>query len=130
MRAVDPGDGGRRHAEIQMIGHGIGVARLRLGTAALLLDLAKSGFNFPPRAIIFNNLRDGEVQVRGDQGDPLGRAEDPHHAHPAPQGLEHHHTVDRHDRAQLAIQVQRIRLRIRPQRGGQRLREKRGQAQL
>ncbi|WP_295580590.1 AAA family ATPase, partial [uncultured Lamprocystis sp.] len=26
MRAIDPSDGGRRHAEIQMIGHGIGVA--------------------------------------------------------------------------------------------------------
>jgi len=23
MRAIDPGDGGRRHAEIQMVGHGI-----------------------------------------------------------------------------------------------------------
>ena len=59
MRAVDPGDGGRRHAEIQMIGHGIGIAGWRLGTADLLLDFSKSGFNFPARAIVFNNLCDG-----------------------------------------------------------------------
>ena len=46
MRTVDPGHGRRRHAEIQMIGHRIGVAGLRLGTADFLLDLAESGFNF------------------------------------------------------------------------------------
>ena len=75
MRAVDPGDSGRRHAEIQVIGHGIGIAGLRLGTADLLLDLAKSGFNFPARAIIFNNLRNGEVRRPiGWCGTPTPRA--------------------------------------------------------
>jgi len=32
---------------MQVIGHGIGVARLRLGTTDLLLDLAESGFDTP-----------------------------------------------------------------------------------
>jgi hypothetical protein len=53
MRTLDPGDG-RRHAEMQMIGHGIGVARLHLGTADLLLDLAKSGFDTPSQKSAVN----------------------------------------------------------------------------
>jgi len=36
-----------RHAEIQMIGHRIGRAGLRLGAADLLLDLAETGFDIP-----------------------------------------------------------------------------------
>ncbi len=63
MGTVDPGDGRRCHAEIQMIGHGIRVARLRLRTTDLLFDFAKSGLDFPARPIIFDNLRDREGRI-------------------------------------------------------------------
>jgi hypothetical protein len=56
---VDPSDGGGHHAEVQMVGDRIGVAGLRLGTADLLLDFSKSGFDFPARAVNFNYLRNG-----------------------------------------------------------------------
>jgi hypothetical protein len=46
---VEPGDGGGRHAEIEVVGHRIGGAGLRLGTADLLFDFSESGFDIPLR---------------------------------------------------------------------------------
>jgi hypothetical protein len=40
---VDSGDGGGHHAELEMVGDLIGGARLRMGTADILLDLSESG---------------------------------------------------------------------------------------
>lgn len=48
---VDPGDSGGHHAELEMVGDGIGVARLRLCATYLLLDFSESGFDFPASAI-------------------------------------------------------------------------------
>ena len=45
VRAIDPGNRGRHHAEVQVIGHCIRSACLRLGAADLLLDFAKAGFD-------------------------------------------------------------------------------------
>ena len=47
MRGVDPGDGRCRHAEMQMIGHRVGIAGLRVGAADFLLDLATAGLDIP-----------------------------------------------------------------------------------
>jgi hypothetical protein len=47
MGGVDPGDGGCRHAEMQMIDHRVGVAGLGVGAANLLLDLAETGLDTP-----------------------------------------------------------------------------------
>ena len=47
MLGVDPGDGGGRHTEIQMIEHRIGIAGLGMGAADLLLDLSETGLDIP-----------------------------------------------------------------------------------
>jgi hypothetical protein len=44
---IQPGDGGGRHTEIEMVGDRIEGAGLRLGTADLLFDFSESGFDFP-----------------------------------------------------------------------------------
>jgi hypothetical protein len=44
---VDPGQRGRHQAEVQMIGHGVGGARLCLGATDVLLDLLEAGFDTP-----------------------------------------------------------------------------------
>jgi hypothetical protein len=46
---VEPGDGGGRHAEIEVVGNRIGGAGLRLGTADLLFEFSESGFDTPSR---------------------------------------------------------------------------------
>jgi hypothetical protein len=47
MRSIDPGDGGCRHAEMQMIDHRVGIAGLGVGAADLLFDFAESGLDTP-----------------------------------------------------------------------------------
>lgn len=39
LGSVEPGDGGGRQAELQMVGHGLGVAGLRLGATGTLAVL-------------------------------------------------------------------------------------------
>ena len=52
---IYPGDGGGHHTEMQVVDHGLGVAALTFLAADVLLELFKSGFDFPPRAIMANS---------------------------------------------------------------------------
>ena len=69
MRRVDPSNGGGYHAEVQVIGHRVGVAGLGVGAADLLLDLSETGLDFPPGGIVFDDLLDAEIATRGHQRD-------------------------------------------------------------
>jgi len=105
MLGVDPNDGGCCHAEVQMIGDCVGVAGLGVSAADLLFDLSETGLDFPPGGIIFDDLLDAEIEIRGHQRDPLGLAIDPHDAHTATQGLEHHDPLGGFHLAQGAVDM-------------------------
>jgi hypothetical protein len=77
MRRVDPGNGRRSHAEVQVIADRVRIACLGIGTPDLLFDFPEAGFDFPARRIMFHDLLDAEREVRGHQGDPLRLAADP-----------------------------------------------------
>ena len=47
MRRIDPSDGRRSHAEVQVVVDRIRVAGLGIGAADLLFDLPEAGFDTP-----------------------------------------------------------------------------------
>ena len=108
MLGINPGDGSCRHAEVEMVGHRVGTSSLRVGAADLLLELAKTGLDFPPGGIIFDDLLDAQIQIRGHQRDPLCPAIDPYHPHRATQGLEHHEPIGGLRLAQGAVHMHRV----------------------
>jgi len=99
MLSIDPSDRGSRHAEMQMDGHGIGIARLCGGAADLLLDLSEAGFDVPTTRIMLDDLLDAERQIRSHQRSPLAFAVNPDHTNATTQCLERDDSIDGHDLA-------------------------------
>ena len=55
----------------------MGITGLALATANLLFDFLETGFDFPPRTIVLDDLFNGQVQVSRKESNPLGFTKDP-----------------------------------------------------
>ena len=104
---IDPRHGSRHPTKIQVIGHRMGVARLAFGAADLLLDLFESGFDFPPRAVKFDDLLDRKRQIGGEESDPPAFTKDPHDADLAAKVFQHDDLIIGEHLALLALEKNR-----------------------
>ena len=60
---VDPSYRSGHHAKVQMVADGIRMPDLRLGTSDIALELFESRFDFPPGAIVLDDLLDAKACV-------------------------------------------------------------------
>lgn len=90
---INPGQGGGHQAELEMIGDRIGGTGLAAGAADLLFDLIEACLDLPAGAIVFDDLRHREVQVRSEEDHPLGFAKNPDDSHGAPQIFKHENLI-------------------------------------
>ena len=60
---IDPGNGGRHHGKVQVIYDGMGIAGLALIAADVLFDLFETGFDFPPCAIVLDDLFGSQIDI-------------------------------------------------------------------
>ena len=88
---IDPCNGSCHHREVNVIGDGMGIARLTFATANVLLDFLETGFDFPPSTIVLDDLFNRQIQASRKEGNPLCFTKDPDHADRAFERLEHEH---------------------------------------
>jgi len=67
---IDP-NGGCHHGKVHVIHDCIGIAGLAFAAPGVLFDLFETGFNFPPCAIVLDDLRGGQIEISREKGDPL-----------------------------------------------------------
>lgn len=60
---MDPGQRYGHHAELQMIGDGMGVSSLAVGATGVLLEFCIAGLDFPARPIPRNDLLHGLFEL-------------------------------------------------------------------
>ena len=104
---VNPRERGGHHREIEMIGHGMGVTCLATGAADFLLNFLKSGFNFPPRAVDFDDLLEREIEIGRKESEPSVFSEDPDDAHRAAEIFEHQPLIIGHHNPLFAVERDR-----------------------
>ena len=100
---IDPGNGGCHHGKVHVIHDCIGIAGLAFAAPDVLFDLFATGFNFPPCAIVLDDLRGGQIEISREKGDPLRFTKDPDYPHRALEGLEHDYLCGGHDLAVTSI---------------------------
>ena len=100
---VDPGNGGRHDEKVHMVHDRIGIAGLGFAAPDVLFNFFETGFNFPPCAIVLDDLRGGQVEISREKGDPLRFTKDLDYPHGALDGLEHDHFCGGHDLAVTSI---------------------------
>ena len=105
--SINPRNCGGHHTEIEMIGHGMGVPCLTTRATNFLFDLLESGFNFPTRAVYFDDLLDRKIKVGGKQSHPSSFTEDPNDANLATEVFEHHTLIIRHHLTLFAVEKDR-----------------------
>ncbi|HUT71672.1 MAG TPA: hypothetical protein VMW89_13445, partial [Desulfatiglandales bacterium] len=54
--SIDPGNGGCHHGKVDVIDHGMGITGLAFAAPDVLFDLFETGFDFPPCAIVLDDL--------------------------------------------------------------------------
>ena len=101
---IDPCNGSCHHREVNVIVDGMGIARLGFATANVLLDFLETGFDFPPGAIVLDDLFNRQMQVSRKEGNPLCFTKDPDHADRAFERLEHDHRCRGHHLAVMSIE--------------------------
>jgi len=74
---IDPGNGSCHHGKVDAVDHCMGITGLALAAANLLFDFLETGFDFPPRTIVPDDLFNGQVQVSRKEGNPLCFTKDP-----------------------------------------------------
>ena len=100
---IDPGNGGCHHGKVHVIHDCIGIAGLAFAAPDVLFDLFETGFNFPPCAIVLDDLCGGQIEISREKGDPLCFTKDPDYPHRALEGLEHDHFCGGRDLAVTSI---------------------------
>ena len=68
---IDPCNGSCHHREVNVIGDGMGIARLGFATANVLLHFLETGFDVPRSAIALDDLFNRQIQVSRKEGNPL-----------------------------------------------------------
>jgi len=58
---IDPCNSSRHHREVDVIDHGMGITGLAFAAANILFDLFETGFDFPPCAIVLDDLFNGQI---------------------------------------------------------------------
>ena len=89
--AIDPGNSGGHHGKVDVIDHGMGITGLAFATANVLFDLFETRFDFPPGAMVLNDLFSGQIKVSRKQSNPLCVTINPDNPDRAFQGFEHDH---------------------------------------
>jgi len=82
-------NGSCHHGKVDVIDHCMGITGLALATANLLFDLLETGFYFPPRTIVLDDLFNGVHNRK--ESNPLGFMKDPDYPDRAFEPLEHDH---------------------------------------
>ena len=70
-------NGSSHHGKVDVIDHCMGITGLALAAANLLFDLLETGFYFPPRTIVLDDLFNGQIQVSRKEGNSLCFTKDP-----------------------------------------------------
>ena len=77
--SIDPSDGGCHHGKVDVIHDGMGITGLAFATADVLFDLLETGFDFPPCAIVLDDVFSGQIEIGREEGNPLCFTKDPDH---------------------------------------------------
>ncbi len=104
MPYIDPGNGGCHHRKVHVVHDSIGIASLALAASNVLFDLFETRFNFPPCAIVLDDLHCGQIEIGREKGDPLSFTKDPDYQDRAFKGIEHDHFCRGHDLAVMSIE--------------------------
>ena len=115
---VAPGYGHGHHAKLEVIGDGESVAGLGALAANLLFEFLEGGFDLPPCGIELDDLFDGEVQIGGEEGQPLGAAVNPDDPYLALDGFEHGYGGVGLDGSRFSVGIDRIRFGLLTMDGG------------
>ena len=102
--SINPGKGSCHDGEVHVIHDGIGIAGLAFAAADVLFDLFETGLNFPPCAIVLDDLCSGQIEVSREKSDPLSFTKDPNHPDRAFEGLEHDNLAIGHELAVMSIE--------------------------
>ena len=113
---VNPGQGRGEQAEMEVVGDGISGPGLGAGAPDFLFDFFEAGLDFPAGPIVFDDLGNGKSQICREESYPLGFAKDPDHPHRAAQGFEQADLIIGAYLPRFAIKLDRVPLRLRPQR--------------
>nr|WP_264317571.1 hypothetical protein [Acidithiobacillus concretivorus] len=70
-----------------MVGDRVGGTVLAAGAPDFLFDFFEAGFDFPAGAIVFDDLGDGEGQIRREERPPTGFCERPRRPAPGSAGF-------------------------------------------
>ena len=101
---IDPGNSSRHHRKVDVIDHGMGITGLAFAAANVLFDLLETGFDFPPRTIVLDDLFNGQIQVSGKEGNPLCFTKDPDDPDRAFECFEHDHLCRGQDVAVMSLE--------------------------
>ena len=102
--SIDPGNGCCHHGKVHVIHDSIGIAGLAFAAPDVLFDLFETGLNFPPCAIVLDDLRGGQIEVSSKKSNPLRFTIDPDYPDRAFEGLEHNNLRRGHDLAVMSIE--------------------------
>jgi len=101
---INPGNGGCHHGKVYVIHDAMGMTCLAFAAPDVLFDLFETGFNFPPCAIVLDDLFSGQIEVGREEGNPLCFTKDPDYPDRTFEGLEHAHFCRGEHRAVMAIE--------------------------
>jgi len=86
---VDPGQGHGHHAEVDVVCHGMGIARLAAAAIDFLFEFLKAGLDLPTGGIELNDIDDGQGEIGSEEGYPLRPPINPDNAYQAFEEWQH-----------------------------------------
>jgi len=101
---IDPGNGGRHGGKVHVIHDRIGIAALAFAAPDVLFNFFETGFNFPPCAIVLDDLCGGQIEISREKGDPLCFTKDPDYPHRTFERFEHDEFCRSKDLAVMSIE--------------------------